>query len=157
MLTHECGALNIDECRNGERWPGNVLHDGRMPEPMDRYFYCAKASRADREAGLDGFERQSACEATGGRKEGSAGLNSPRSGAGRTAGSKNPVPTELMRWCVRLVTPPGGLVGDPFSGSGSTGRGAVMEDIGFIGWEMDEESARAANARIEHAKKEAAQ
>lgn len=161
LLTHECGALNIDGCRNGERWPGNVLHDGCMPEPMDRYFYCAKASRADREAGLDGFERQSAGEATGGRKEGSAGLNSPRSGAGRTAGSKNPVPTvkptELMRWCVRLVTPPGGLVGDPFSGSGSTGRGAALEGIGFIGWEMDEESARAANARIEHAKKEAAQ
>lgn len=158
LLAHECGALNIDGCRNGERWPGNVLHDGCLPEPMDRYFYHAKATRADRDAGLDDFAPLTAGEATGGRQEGSAGLASPRSGAGRTKGGRNPVPTvkptDLMRWCVRLVTPPGGMTGDPFAGSGSTGRGAALEGVGFIGWELDPESARAANARIEHAKKE---
>lgn len=57
------------------RWPGNVLHDGCLPEPMDRYFYCAKASKADREDGLADFSAVTAGEATGGRKEGSAGLS----------------------------------------------------------------------------------
>ncbi|MEM7395614.1 MAG: DNA methyltransferase, partial [Verrucomicrobiota bacterium] len=62
-------------------------------------------------------------ELTGGRKEGSAGLKSPRAGAGRTSkGRANGHPTikpiALMRWLVRLVTPPGGTVLDPFMGSG---------------------------------------
>ena len=50
-----------------------------------RFFYCAKASKADRDEGLDGFAVATASEMTGGRKEGSAGLNNPRAGAGRTA------------------------------------------------------------------------
>jgi DNA modification methylase len=158
VLKHGAGALNINGCRvEGGRWPGNVLHDGCLPDPMDRYFYSAKASKADREAGLELFDMHTAGEVTGGRQEGSDGLNSPRSGAGRTSGAKNihPTvkPTELMRWLCRLVTPPGGLIVDPFTGSGSTGRGAALEGFGFLGFELDAQYAEIARARIEDAKK----
>lgn len=139
------------------RWPGNVLHDGCLPDPMDRYFYSAKASKSDREAGLELFNMHTAGEVTGGRQEGSDGLNSPRSGAGRTSGAKNihPTvkPTELMRWLCRLVTPPGGFIVDPFTGSGSTGRGAALEGFDFLGFELDAQYAEIARARIEDAKK----
>lgn len=57
-------------------------------------------------------------------------------------------PTALMAWACRLVTPPGGIVLDPFTGSGSTGRGAVLEGFGFIGMEIDPESVRVARLRI---------
>mgnify|MGYP003649816985 CR=1 FL=1 len=133
------------------RWPANVLHDGCLPEPMDRYFYCAKTSKADREAGLEMFDHHTGGECTG-REDGSAGTKSPRAGAGRTGGNKNihPTvkPTELMRWCCRLVGHPGAVIMDMFSGSGSTGRGAVLEGFGFVGFEMDEEYCAIANARI---------
>lgn len=126
-----------------------------------RYFYCAKTSKADRNAGCEHLEHQTAGEVTGGRAESSVGLDSPRSGAGRTSGSKNhhPTvkPTELMRWCCRLVGHPGALILDPFSGSGSTGRGAVLEGFNFMGfqWDPDDPSGcmvGIANARIAEAR-----
>lgn len=151
ITTHGCGALNIDGCRGEDgRWPGNVWHDGGLPEPMATYFYCAKASRADREAGLELFNMATAGECTE-RTEGSDGLKSPRAGAGRTGGSRNihPTvkPTELMRWLVRLVTPPGGLCADPFVGSGSTPRACALEGFPFIGWEIDPAYHAIAEAR----------
>src|SRR5690606_14495724 len=57
-------------------------------------------------------------------------------------------PTDLMRWLCRLVTPAGGLVLDPFAGSGSTGRGAVAEGFRFVGIELSPEYAAIAEARI---------
>lgn len=57
-------------------------------------------------------------------------------------------PTALMAWLCRLVTPPGGVVLDPFCGSGSTGRGAMLEGFGFVGVELDPESVRVARLRI---------
>ena len=60
-------------------------------------------------------------------------------------------PTELMRWLVRLVTPPVGLVLDPFTGSGSTGRAAVLEGARFIGIEREAEYVAIARARIAEA------
>lgn len=155
---HGVGALNIEGCK-GPRWPGNVMHDGCLPEPMDRYFYSAKATKADREAGLENFDHVSAGEITGGRKEGSAGLQNGRAGAGRTGGGKNihPTvkPTELMRWLCRLITPPGGMILDPFTGSGSTGRGAVLEGFQFMGFELSADYAEIARARILDAEKQA--
>jgi DNA modification methylase len=120
-----------------------------------RYFYCAKASRAEREAGLDGLRKASAGELTGGRAEGSAGLNSPRTGAGRTSSGRANVhptvkPINLMRWLVRLVTPPGGIVLDPFTGSGTTGCAAVLESVRFLGLELSPEYVEIAEARIRH-------
>lgn len=153
VLTHGVGALNIDGCRLGEneRWPGNVLHDGSLPEPMDKYFYCAKATTADREHGLEQFVKKTTASVTGRGAE-SAGHNNPRAGTrGRDRANTHPTvkPTELMRWLCRLVTPPGGTILDPFTGSGSTGRGAKLEGFGFIGFEMDEQYARIARARID--------
>jgi DNA modification methylase len=85
-----------------------------------RFFYCAKASRKDRNAG---------------------------------ATNTHPTvkPTDVMRWLVRLVTPPGGVVLDPFMGSGSTGRAAVLEGARFVGIELSPEYLAIAEARIAEA------
>jgi site-specific DNA-methyltransferase (adenine-specific) len=136
------------------RWPANLIHDGSeevvglfpdvgksagggkkngdkfcggfAPSGEDvigygdsgsaaRFFYCAKASRADR--GGD---------------------------------NKHPTvkPTALMRYLCRLVTPPGGVVLDPFTGSGSTGKAAVAEGFRFVGIEREAEYVEIARARI---------
>lgn len=120
-----------------------------------RFFYCAKASRSEREAGCESLPAKTPGEMTGGREEGSDGLNSPRAGAGRTSGARNDHPTvkpvALMRWLVRLVTPPGGTVADPFMGSGTTGVACAQEGFAFIGMELDEGSYRIAQARVHHA------
>ena len=62
-------------------------------------------------------------------------------------------PTELMRYLCRLVTPPGGLVLDPFMGSGSTGKAARLEGLRFVGCELSAEYLEIARARIEAAAK----
>jgi DNA modification methylase len=117
-----------------------------------RFFYCPKVSRSEREFGCEQLPARSAGEMTGGREEGSAGLNNPRAGAGRTSGSRNAHPTvkpiALMRWLTRLVTPPGGLVIDPFLGSGSTGIAAVLEGFNFMGYDKEQEWVTVADARI---------
>ena len=117
-----------------------------------RFFYCAKASRSERDAGCEDMEHVTAGEITGGREEGSAGLQSPRAGAGRTVGGKNIHPTvkplALMRYLVRLVTPPGGTTLDPFLGSGTTAIAALQEGFSVIGIERDEHSHKTAMQRI---------
>jgi DNA modification methylase len=107
-----------------------------------RFFYQAKASKRDRNEGLEGLEDTGAGEMVD-RVEGSAGMDSPRAGAGRTSGAKNfhPTvkPTQLMRYLIKLVTPPGGTVLDPFTGSGSTGKAALLDGFKFVGAELTEE------------------
>lgn len=121
-----------------------------------RFFYVAKASRAEREAGLEaaGLPIRSGGELTD-REDGSDGLNSPRAGAGRKGGRRNHHPTvkpvALMRYLIRLITPPGGLVLDPFAGSGTTGIAAKLEGFRFVGCEMEPEYVTLARARIEAA------
>jgi DNA modification methylase len=66
-------------------------------------------------------------------------------------------PTELMRYLCRLVTPPGGLVLDPFTGSGSTGKAATLEGFRFVGAELDADYAAIARERIAHAAAEHAE
>jgi site-specific DNA-methyltransferase (adenine-specific) len=116
-----------------------------------RFFYCAKASKADRDEGCEGLAEHSPGERTD-RKDGSDGLKSPRAGAGRPASSRNhhPTvkPTDLMRYLVRLVTPPGGVVLDPFMGSGSTGKAAVLAGFRFVGIEREPGYVEIARARI---------
>ena len=120
-----------------------------------RFFYCAKASRTDREEGCDHLPARSGADAVE-RDEGTAGLQSPRAGAGRTADTVrnfHPTvkPTELMRYLCRLVTPPGGLVLDPFCGSGSTGKGALLESFRFVGIDLDPAHVAIAEARCQFA------
>lgn len=142
------------------RWPANVMLDeftaGLLDEQTDasRFFYVAKASKRDRNEGLDELEASSAADMVD-RVEGSAGMNSPRAGAGRTSGAKNfhPTvkPTDLMRQLVRLVTPPGGTVLDPFTGSGSTGKAAILERFNFVGIELTEDYLPIIEGRLNHA------
>ena len=117
-----------------------------------RFFYTAKASTAEREVGLDHLPRKTAGELTG-RTDGTAGLESPRTGAGRTSsGRANTHPTvkpvDLMAYLVRLVTPKGGTVLDPFMGSGTTGMAAAIEDCQFIGIDLDPHHVEIARGRI---------
>lgn len=118
---------------------------------VSRFFYTAKPTRDERDLGCSHLPRQSGGELTN-RKEGTAGLANPRAGAGRTSGGHNLHPTTksigLMRYLCRLITPFGGLVLDPFSGSGSTGCGALVEGYRFQGIELDSGYARVAQARI---------
>ena len=147
------------------RWPPNVALDETAAARLDaeggtsRFFYVAKASRSERERGCEDLPQRTAGEATD-RQDGSAGLESPRAGASRTHGARNHHPTvkpvALMRWLVRLVTPPGGLVLDPFAGSGTTGLACIKEQCRFLGIEREAEYVAIANARLraEHARYE---
>lgn len=117
-----------------------------------RFFYCAKVKPKERDEGLERFIATSASDMTGGRKEGSVGINDPRAGAGRTNGAKNNHPTvkpiALMSYLCRLITPPGGTVLDPWMGSGSTGRAAIEEGFNFIGIDLNPDYVTIASARI---------
>jgi DNA modification methylase len=117
-----------------------------------RFFYCAKASKADRDEGCEGLPqtiKQSV--AHGNKRHGTLPyINEPREMKPRPRGNHHPTvkPTALMRYLCRLVTPPGGIVLDPFTGSGSTGKGAVLEGFRFIGIEREAEYVEIAKARI---------
>jgi site-specific DNA-methyltransferase (adenine-specific) len=114
-----------------------------------RFYYCAKTSRAEREAGLGSFDIGTADpygEHRGRRMEEKRRLDGKPA---KQARNHHPTvkPINLMRWLVRLVTPPGGLVLDPFLGSGSTGCAAVLEGFSFLGIEREPEYCRIADAR----------
>jgi len=107
-----------------------------------RFFYCAKASKSDREEGIEGMEGIGALRDSG------------RGSARRKNHHPTVKPTDLMRYLVRLVTPPGGVVLDPFMGSGSTGKAAVLEGFSFIGIEREAEYFEIAESRISFAAKQ---
>jgi len=119
-----------------------------------RFFYCAKASKRDRDEGLESdvaFSRQ-------GNRPGSPDETGkfPDHDHRERTGNFHPTvkPTDLMRYLCRLVTPPGGIVLDPFTGSGSTGKAAILEGFQFIGIEREAEYIEIARARIEHAQEQ---
>lgn len=149
------------------RWPANVVLDEEAAALLDaqsgdlqgrgnvggasRFFYCAKASRSERNAGLDGFPDRRVIHQAQTLNNGSGGL---RNGDGLPSQTKNHHPTvkpvTLMRWLCRLVTPPGGLILDPFCGSGSTGVAASLEGFQFIGIDTEQAYLDIAAARIAH-------
>jgi DNA modification methylase len=153
------GALNIDATRVDGRWPPHAVlsHAARCtattcaPEcpvalleqqrtDFSRMFFCAKASRQEREAGCGQLPERPARLYTGpGRLP-------------RIRRNTHPTvkPLELMRWLTRLVTPPGGTILDPFAGSGSTGAAALTEGFGFVGIEQQPEYVDIACARLTH-------
>ena len=161
VLAHGTGALNVSGCRIGDdvvqggggkfpnvygefgwvepsyhtgRWPANVILDESAALALDaqsgiavsdgasRFFYTAKADRKERNAGL---------------------RNEPH-------GNHHPTvkPIALMRWLIRLITPPGGTVLDPFCGSGSTGCASIGEGFSFTGIDNDQPSIEIARLRI---------
>ena len=114
-----------------------------------RFFYCAKASKKDRNEGLDGFEEKRPDE----RSVTGMGTFEEKGVAKQANHHPTVKPTDLMRYLCRLITPPNGTVLDPFTGSGSTGKAAVLEGFSFIGVEQSEEYIKIAQARIESANK----
>lgn len=154
------------------RFPANVITDGSeevakgMPnttstpiaeESAMRYFYSAKASKKDRDEGLDAFEER---KTTDGCIR--ANVETARKFGANSALRKNihPTckPTELMQYLVRLVSPKGATILDPFMGSGSTGKAVMFENrerdanYKFIGIELTDEYLPIAQARIEYAR-----
>lgn len=157
------GALNIEATRVGEAryWPAHVtishspdcadttcavdcpaglLDRARPKTQASRLFFCPKATRAERETGCEQLPRRTVALYTGKRH------------SQRVVRNVHPTvkPIGLMRWLVRLVTPPGGLVLDPFTGSGTTGIAAVMEDRMFLGIEREGAYVDIACARLTH-------
>lgn len=162
-----------DKIETGEgRFPANVITDGSeevaegMPnttstpiaeESAMRYFYSAKASKKDRDEGLDAFEER---KTTDGCIR--ANVETARKFGANSALRKNihPTckPTELMQYLVRLVSPKGATILDPFMGSGSTGKAVMFENrerdanYKFVGIELTDEYLPIAQARIEYAR-----
>lgn len=129
---------------------GDAVPNG--PQYVDRgsaarFFYCAKASKKDRNDGCVELP-----DVPGGMVSNTSGQHITRRDGGAPGTTKNnhPTvkPTDLMRYLCRLVTPPGGTVLDPFLGSGSTGRGAALEGFSFVGVELSAEYLAIAQARI---------
>lgn len=138
------------------RWPSNVLLDQYAAGVLDgkesdasRFFYVAKPDGAERNAGLESERVVTAAEVTG-RKEGSAGLKSPRAGKTSDAANFHPTvkPVDLMAYLIKLVTPRGGVVLDPFLGSGTTAIAAERLGHPWIGIELSPEYAALAEKRI---------
>lgn len=172
VLNYGVGGLNIDECRVGDemittngkgnmsgntpivpqnkdfigeshygRFPANIIHDGSEEttdnmQDASRYFYTAKASKKDRDEGLGGFKQKQT-----------------------TRKNIHPTvkPCELMQYLVRLVSPKGATILDPFMGSGSTGKAVMFENrernanYKFIGIDLEEKYCQIAIARIDYA------
>jgi site-specific DNA-methyltransferase (adenine-specific) len=165
VLAHGTGGINVDGCRVGTsknvptsiskrapancygkyaeagetpgigghdpnigRWPANLIHDG-----SEEVLACFPDSK-----GQQGAARFFYC--------------AKASKSDRGVDNKHPTvkPTALMRYLCRLVTPPGGTVLDPFMGSGSTGKAAILEGFKFIGIEKNAEYVEMSRARIEH-------
>ena len=119
-----------------------------------RFFYCAKASKAERNAGLDHHPSKKSQHNSGGIGRETSVEKRLQEGEENAAMMKNIHPTvkpvDLMKYLCRLITPPNGIVLDPFMGSGTTGIAATTQGFGFIGIERDEEYIPIARDRIKH-------
>jgi site-specific DNA-methyltransferase (adenine-specific) len=112
-----------------------------------RFFYCPKASKSDRDEGCEGFDpkRESDRNKTDG-----VGDDNPRNRTNKLRANFHPTvkPTELMRYLCRLITPPKGLILDPFNGSGSTGKAALLEGFSYLGIELNLDYIKISEARL---------
>ena len=159
---------------DGGRWPANVIHDGSAEVMVSfasgsaaRFFYTAKASRSEREAGLEGMKEEvgAAFKARElhiqqlGKQQGEVWIDR-KDGKGRVPVNRQYLPRKnthptvkplaLMRYLVRLITPPGGVVLDHFAGSGTTLLAAQQEGFRFIGCDADAGHVEIARARLAH-------
>lgn len=167
VVKYGTGALNIDGCRVGDteaggRWPANILHDG-SPEVLKVFPNEAGGQgRASGPTSTGPSANRRTMSAMNGRAEGQAApfhndfgsaarffYTAKASAADRGDENGHPTvkPTDLMRYLCRLVTPPGGLVLDPFGGSGSTAVAALEEGFRCELWEQDAEFCRIARDR----------
>jgi len=173
------GVGNSDKKANADSNYSNHSDSGSAA----RYFYCAKASKRDRDEGLEGMEgmedrenqslslrHDKHCKTCGKKIDDLSRDSRPKSRcfctdqrepyfkAVKAVPRKNThccvKPTKLMQYLCRLITPPDGIVLDPFMGSGSTGKACIKEGFNFIGIEMEPEYFEIAKKRIEAAKGE---
>jgi len=169
MLDEQSG---ITECKNKKPINRSGVTDGHFncgkgignrindKGGASRFFYVAKVSKKERNLGLDGFEEKEREHNTSMKCN---NCNLPiLSGTGKSCKcevknevgvkSKNNHPTlkpiNLMTYLCRMITPPGGIVLDPFMGSGSTGIAACLEGFRFVGMELDEDYFKIAEARV---------
>jgi DNA modification methylase len=121
-----------------------------------RFFYVAKASKRDRNEGLEDLDaqRHSDRELADG-----VGGDNPRNRTNQAKQNFHPTvkPTSLMEYLIKLVTPANGTVLDPFTGSGSTGKAAILQGFDFIGIEMTEEYLPIIEGRLKHAEAKVAE
>jgi DNA modification methylase len=109
-----------------------------------RFFYVAKASKSERNKGLGGFEEKRPDN----RTEVGMGTFEEKGVAKQSNFHPTVKPIKLMQYLVRLVTPPNGIVLDPFCGSGTTGIACKLEGFEFVGLEQDAEYCKIAQSRI---------
>ena len=175
MIKHGVGGINIDECRIRCKPNDNIVRPDRTDKQAYNFFRGGNenVTNVRQSAGDPNMSEQEfndrgrfpsnvmhddSCVVEDVFPDGSSKYfyTAKTNQAERNAGANNTHPTvkpvELMRYLVRLVTPKGGLVLDPFMGSGSTGMGAREEDFNFIGIEKEEEYYEIAKARIKNVK-----
>lgn len=141
---HASGTNKIYGDFSKRKHHGSAMNGGDSGSAA-RFFYCAKASKADRNDGLCGFEEKTIRTTYDKSVRDTSGNDTGHARANHHPTVK---PTGLMRYLCRLVTPPNGTVLDPFTGSGSTGKAAILEGFSFIGCEMQPDYHAIANARI---------
>ena len=132
---------------NGKATSPRRLGDDKSTGSAARFFYCSKSNKRDRNEGLEDLEpKQYSHDGRETRNETAYQRNDS------VASNHHPTvkPTDLMRYLVRMVTRRGGTVLDPFMGSGTTGKAAMLEGVNFIGCELDEEYLKIAEKRIQH-------
>ncbi len=157
--TRNMSAEEIAERNSGGRWPSNVIMDEEAGSILDsqsldasRFFYCAKPSKNEKDAGLDAFAESlwvqwATANGTSGKPSSiSEGRNTKRRNTHPTI-----KPVRLMRYLIRLVTPPGGTVLDHLAGSGTTGVAAIAEGFRVILVEGKREFFNILQARCRHA------
>lgn len=116
-----------------------------------RFFYCAKANKKDRNEGCETLEEKQ-YSSDGREKE----IENAYQRNNSVSNNNHPTvkPNDLMRYLVRLVCPEGGIVLDPFNGSGSTGKAAILEGFNYIGIEMNQEYITISECRLKHAEEQ---
>jgi site-specific DNA-methyltransferase (adenine-specific) len=137
--------LNVDKGWNNNSMIDKTIRGINDKGGASRFFYTAKSSKGERNKGLDGFEDKQSKKFDGGE------FNSASTNANeRTNKNFHPTvkPIKLMQYLVRLITPPNGIVLDPFNGSGTTGIAAKLEGFNYVGLELDPEYCKISEARI---------
>ncbi|NDC55075.1 MAG: site-specific DNA-methyltransferase [Planctomycetia bacterium] len=168
ILDEQSGTLNqqgVCKTDNKSGWQNNFVGGGGVNAVerklyldkggASRFFYIAKANKWERNYGLQEFENNKPMyESHRPNYENTKGIETPYAGAGRTGNeNRNNHPTvkpiKLMQYLVRMITPPNGIVLDPFAGSGTTGIACKIDGFNFVGLELSEDYTKIANARIE--------
>ena len=143
-LTGQKSIFNLDEQKEKQTHLPGIKDSGSAA----RFFYCAKASRKERDMGLSNMTPQIRSD----RKNiDSIGADNPRNRSSTPKRNHHPTvkPLKLMRYLCKLITPKRGLILDPFMGSGSTGIAALQEGFRFIGIDLEEDYCEIARLRID--------